>query len=144
MNLWVFQWAVQFLFEKRQLFTLILWDPYNATFSSYQSTEILFMSNLVTCPWLVNWLSTHHSSVPHHWHSFFYPVGSFWNQSEIVLPDSFLCCGEASMSAGRHLQISTAERRQEAHLNAEPTTGENMEKKLYNHASSGFMLHLPC
>lgn len=53
-------------------------------------------------------LSTHHGSVPHHRHPLFNPIGSFWDQSEVVLPDGLLRCGEASVSAGGHLEVSAA------------------------------------
>lgn len=60
--------------------------------------------------------STYHSSVPHHRHPLFNPIGSLWNQSEVVFPDSFLRCGEASLSAGGHLEISTGKRTRDSDL----------------------------
>lgn len=58
--------------------------------------------------------STYHSSVPYYRHPLFNPIGSFWNQSEVVFPDSFLRCGEASLSAGGHLEISTGKKAHES------------------------------
>lgn len=49
----------------------------------------------------------YHSSVPHHGHPLLNPICSFWNQSEVIFPNSLLSCGEAGLSAGRHLEVST-------------------------------------
>lgn len=49
----------------------------------------------------------YHSSVPHHGHPLLNPIRPFWDQSEVIFPDSLLSCGEAGLSAGSHLEVST-------------------------------------
>lgn len=53
---------------------------------------------------------SYHSSVPHHRHPLFDPIGSLWDQSEVVFTDGFLSCGEAGLSAGSYLQIATGKK----------------------------------
>lgn len=57
---------------------------------------------------------SYHSSVPHHRHPLLNPVCSLWDQSEVILADGFLSCGEAGMSTGRHLEVSTGKNIQQA------------------------------
>lgn len=49
----------------------------------------------------------YHSSVPHHRHPLLNPIRSFWYQSEVIFPNSLLSCGEAGLSAGGHLEVTT-------------------------------------
>lgn len=58
---------------------------------------------------------SYHSSIPHHRHPLLNSVGSLWDQSEVIFTDCFLSCGEAGMSAGRHLEVSTGWKKTHTH-----------------------------